>query len=464
MGSFGLIAVNGNTSGSSRVVVYDINGKVKFPSGGGTGTVTSVGFLAGAGISLAGTNPITTSGIITIINSAPDQVVVLTAGTAISITGAYPNFTIDALVFTSLLPGIVPASGGGTANFLRADGAWVPPPASPITSFTPGVITVTPSTRQNNYNPVGLSTATTIILNPTTHIVISGLQGGADGRIINIVNVSQYLVILENQGTTSSATNRFTFPESFPRYLTPSKSVTLIYSTVTNNWQCLDQTPAFTAFEDFYQEVAPTLQMGYTAWHTQVGGTVTGGVSVGMPQCLGAIGLNTNTTSAIGNAKVSMVQRTGTLVGGSSTFYLSCARIGLKDYPTVADNYTLAVGMGQNGIGTWSPTARGAYWAIDLAQNATNYYMAYGSFVATKVNSTVPFTTNSYITLGVFTRNLAEACFFYSTDGITYNIEYSVVSLIGGSPLSLVGIWSSASLVNKRVTVDYLAASFNLVR
>jgi hypothetical protein len=41
-------------------------------------------------------------------------------------------------IFTSLLPGLVPASGGGTVNFLRADGTFAAPPggapASPTTS------------------------------------------------------------------------------------------------------------------------------------------------------------------------------------------------------------------------------------------------------------------------------------------------------------------------------------------
>ena len=32
-------------------------------------------------------------------------------------------------LFTSALKGVVPCSGGGTANFLRADGTWAPPPA-----------------------------------------------------------------------------------------------------------------------------------------------------------------------------------------------------------------------------------------------------------------------------------------------------------------------------------------------
>jgi hypothetical protein len=57
------------------------------------GTVTSVGVTAGTGISVSG-SPITSSGSITVTNSAPDQVVALTAGSGIAVTGTYPNFTI----------------------------------------------------------------------------------------------------------------------------------------------------------------------------------------------------------------------------------------------------------------------------------------------------------------------------------------------------------------------------------
>ena len=60
------------------------------------GTVTSVGLSAGTGISIGGTNPVTSSGTISVTNTAPDQIVALTAGTATTITGTYPNFTIGA--------------------------------------------------------------------------------------------------------------------------------------------------------------------------------------------------------------------------------------------------------------------------------------------------------------------------------------------------------------------------------
>ncbi len=46
-------------------------------------------------------------------------------------------------VFTSLLQGLVPASGGGTANFLRADGSFATPPNTGITELT-GEVTAGP--------------------------------------------------------------------------------------------------------------------------------------------------------------------------------------------------------------------------------------------------------------------------------------------------------------------------------
>ena len=58
------------------------------------GTVTSVAASAGTGITISG-SPITSSGTLTITNSAPDQVVSLTGSGATSISGTYPNFTIS---------------------------------------------------------------------------------------------------------------------------------------------------------------------------------------------------------------------------------------------------------------------------------------------------------------------------------------------------------------------------------
>jgi hypothetical protein len=66
---------------------------VTVAGGGGSGTVTSVAASGGTGISVSG-SPITTSGTLTITNTAPDQTVSLTASTGISTSGTYPSFTI----------------------------------------------------------------------------------------------------------------------------------------------------------------------------------------------------------------------------------------------------------------------------------------------------------------------------------------------------------------------------------
>lgn len=71
-----------------------------------TGTVTSVAATAGTGIAITG-SPITTSGTFDITNTAPDQVVSLTAGSNITITGTYPSFTIA-------------SSGGGSMTYPSA--------------------------------------------------------------------------------------------------------------------------------------------------------------------------------------------------------------------------------------------------------------------------------------------------------------------------------------------------------
>jgi len=99
-------------------VIYDLS----INRAWNVGTVTSVAATPGTGISISG-SPITTSGTLTITNTAPDQTVVLTNGTGISITGTYPSFTIT---------NTAPSSGGtvtsvsGTSNRITSTGGATP--------------------------------------------------------------------------------------------------------------------------------------------------------------------------------------------------------------------------------------------------------------------------------------------------------------------------------------------------
>lgn len=71
----------------------------------------------------------------------------LTAGTGVpeALTGTQATTLLDA--FTSGLKGLAPASGGGTSNFLRADGTWAAPPGGGggISDGDKGDITVSAS-------------------------------------------------------------------------------------------------------------------------------------------------------------------------------------------------------------------------------------------------------------------------------------------------------------------------------
>lgn len=93
----------------SAVRVYSGSVWSSIGSGGGSGTVTSIAVSSANGaLSISG-SPITTSGTI----------------------------TVTANTFTTSVAGVVPGSGGGSTNFLRADGTWsAPPGASPSLTAT----------------------------------------------------------------------------------------------------------------------------------------------------------------------------------------------------------------------------------------------------------------------------------------------------------------------------------------
>ena len=69
--------------------------------------------------------------------------VTASTGDVESLTGTQATTLLDA--FTSTLKGLAPPSGGGTTNFLRADGTWTAPPSGGVTDGDKGDITVSSS-------------------------------------------------------------------------------------------------------------------------------------------------------------------------------------------------------------------------------------------------------------------------------------------------------------------------------
>ena len=109
-----------------------------------TGTVTSVDLSAGTGISVSG-GPITSSGSITVTNTAPDQVVSLTGAGTTTISGTYPNFTVTS---NDQYTGTVTAVTG-TAPIVSSGGNTPAISISQATTSTDGYLS---STDWNTFN------------------------------------------------------------------------------------------------------------------------------------------------------------------------------------------------------------------------------------------------------------------------------------------------------------------------
>ncbi len=98
---------------------------------------------------------------------------------------------------------------------------------------------------QNDYNPSGLSGAVILRLNTDASRDITGLQGGADGRVITIVNVGTNPMVLKAESTSSSAANRFGFEADLT--LASKASCLLAYDNTASRWRCIGASRAAAA-------------------------------------------------------------------------------------------------------------------------------------------------------------------------------------------------------------------------
>lgn len=87
----------------------------------------------------------------------------------------------------------------------------------------------------NDYNPTNLSTATVLRIDSDANRIISGLAGGADGRMIVILNIGAAYFTLAKENSGSSAANRFDFKADY--VIGPKESVILWYDSTSSRWR-----------------------------------------------------------------------------------------------------------------------------------------------------------------------------------------------------------------------------------
>jgi hypothetical protein len=88
----------------------------------------------------------------------------------------------------------------------------------------------------NDYNPTGLSTASVIRQAISVAAVnITGLAGGADGRLIILHNISANTIVLKDESVSSTAANRFALTADIT--LSPDSVVMLQYDSTSTRWR-----------------------------------------------------------------------------------------------------------------------------------------------------------------------------------------------------------------------------------
>lgn len=96
---------------------------------------------------------------------------------------------------------------------------------------------------QNDYNPTGLSTAAVLRLNTDASRNITGIVGGAVGRLLLLQNVGAQNIVLKNQDAGSTAGNRFLLGGDTT--LAADQTITLAYDNTTARWRPFSGIPAF---------------------------------------------------------------------------------------------------------------------------------------------------------------------------------------------------------------------------
>lgn len=136
-------------------------------------------------------------GAASIVTAAGDHAVVLSLGSGNNLVYSYSRASGQALiapsVFSSSVAGIVPASGGGTTNFLRADGTW----AAPI-GGSGSVTNVSVVTANGFAGTVATSSSTPAITLTTT---ASGVLKGSSSALVAATSGTDFA-----PGTSANAT------------------------------------------------------------------------------------------------------------------------------------------------------------------------------------------------------------------------------------------------------------------
>jgi hypothetical protein len=223
-----------------------------------------INFAASKGISIAGTDILTdAAGTATLSNidaldattettieAAIDTLANLTSiqGQTVTLAGAFITSGANSLTLTTTgATNVTLPTSGTLATRAGSESLSNKTLPSPITTGTldiqealvlsgdisPAQITVD----QNNYAPTGFSTASTLRLSTDASRTLTGLAGGADGRVILIHNIGAQDLVLADESASSTAANRFALNAAVT--IAADQTATLRYDATSSRWRVI---------------------------------------------------------------------------------------------------------------------------------------------------------------------------------------------------------------------------------
>jgi hypothetical protein len=292
-----------------------------------------------------------------------------------------------------------------------------------LTSFELSVVTASPGANQNDYSPTGWNDAepnraALLALTPTASVVITGLAGGANGRVAVLQNRStNRLIILPDESVGSVAANRIAARN--PVFLMPGASVTLVYDGAASRWRPLAASGGigYGAFFDFYEDFLGTVgSIGNAVSGTGASAQQGTYLQNDTERPIGVWQIDTGTT-ATGRAHLGATQNNALFPGWGPQFFLT--RLAVEALSTAAERFQMFVGM-HDAVGGTNVTD-GVYW--NYRDDVSAAWQAGVAAAGVRVENFAagPTVDTNYIWLGV-AFVAGNAIFFWSQDGVEWTI------------------------------------------
>jgi len=281
--------------------------------------------------------------------------------------------------------------------------------------IAPTILTAT----ANDYAPTSLSTSTVLRVSSDKVLTISGLTGGAEGRVLALVNIGAFPILLPAESTLSTAANRFAFDSDI--WLYPNQSVSIIYDATSSNtrWRALtigslqamaDPTSRIVFTDDFFGGGAPGVGIGWQTIGTGTAQACSSNNTWGTPtnKAMGAMRCITGTAAS---GQITLGTWGNILPGlGQAIFGW---RVAIEVLSTSSDEFVAQVGLADFGLTHAAATVTGLYFIYDRATAGDFWRIATTQASTTTVTTTSQAVTTQYIWLmGVTNSDWTSVSFF----------------------------------------------------